>query len=85
MIGVKCKDGIILGTEKVIITKLAVEGNDQHIFTIDQNTGIAINGLIPDGRNVVQRAREESIGYKDFTGESISGKVKSIIRFFLRD
>ncbi len=81
IIAAKFKDGIIMGTEKIVVTKLAVEGNDQRVYTVDQSTGVMINGLIPDGRNVVQRAREEASGYLDFTGVPISGKVKLLSRF----
>ena len=82
IIAAKFKDGIIMGTEKVVLSKLAVEGNDQRVYTVDPKTGVMINGLIPDGRNVVQRAREEAAGYLDFTGVPISGNVILLSRYY---
>merc|ERR1711959_760506 len=58
--GIVCKDGIILGTEKIVINKMMVSGTDKRIYSVNINTGAVINGLTPDGRAVVQRAREEA-------------------------
>ena len=41
-----------------------VTGTDKRIYSINFNSGCAINGLTPDGRSVVQRAREESVQYE---------------------
>jgi len=35
-----CKDGIILGSEKLVFSKLLVEGTCKRIFNIDSQLGI---------------------------------------------
>ena len=59
ILGVVCKDGIILGTEKIVVSKMMLTGTDKRLYSINLNTGGVINGLIPDGRSIIQRAREE--------------------------
>jgi 20S proteasome alpha/beta subunit len=39
IVGVKCKDGIILGTEKIIANKMMVSGTDKRIFSVNTQTG----------------------------------------------
>ena len=58
-LGVVCKDGIILGTEKLIFNKMQVSGTDKRLYSINLKTGGVINGVTPDGRSIIQRAREE--------------------------
>lgn len=60
VVGVQCKDGIILGTEKIVVNKMMVPGTDKRLYSVNINTGSVINGLVPDGRAMVNRAREES-------------------------
>jgi len=64
-LGVQCKDGIILGTEKVIVNKMMMPGSDKRLYSIALNCGGIINGLTPDGRSIIQKAREECCQYKD--------------------
>jgi len=58
-LGVVCKDGIILGTEKIVVSKMMLTGTDKRLYSINLHTGGVINGLIPDGRSIIHRAREE--------------------------
>ena len=51
--GVVCKDGIILGTEKIITNKMSIPGTDKRLYSINLHTGGVINGVTPDGRAVV--------------------------------
>lgn len=37
--GVVCKDGIILGTEKIVINKMMVSGTDKRAFSITKQVG----------------------------------------------
>lgn len=60
IVGVQCKDGVILGTEKIVVNKMQVAGTDKRLYSANINTGSVINGLVPDGRAMVTRAREES-------------------------
>ena len=59
ILGVKCKDGIVMGTEKLVLNKMMISGTDKRLYGIDIHTGGVINGITPDGRSIVQRAREE--------------------------
>ena len=52
-IGVVCKDGIVLGTEKLIMNKMMVEGCDKRVYSLNLHTGGVVNGIIPDGRSIV--------------------------------
>lgn len=39
-IGIKCKDGVVLATEKLVTSKLLKPGANKRIATIDRNMGI---------------------------------------------
>ena len=73
--GVVCKDGIILGTEKLVLNKMMIAGTDKRLYSVNMHTGGVINGLSPDGRAVVQRGREESTQYESMFGIRIPGAV----------
>jgi len=36
-VGVRCKDGIVLGFEKLIVSKMLVEGSSRRIMTVGGN------------------------------------------------
>ena len=59
ILGVVCKDGVVLGTEKIVVNKMMLSGTDKRLYSLNLHTGGVINGVIPDGRSIVQRAREE--------------------------
>lgn len=54
----KCSDGIILGAEKLVFSKMLVEGTNRRVYNIDKRVGMAIAGRIPDGRHMVYYARD---------------------------
>ena len=64
IVGVVCKDGIILGTEKLVLNKMMLSGTDKRVYSIALNSGGVINGMSPDGRAIIQRAREECSQYE---------------------
>jgi len=74
-VGIRCKDGVVLGVEKQKLSKMMVEGSNRRIFTVDKHTGIALSGLMADARQVVNHARKESSHYADFNGGDIPGNV----------
>ena len=39
MVGVVCSDGIILGTEKIVINKMMVSGTDKRTYSITRDIG----------------------------------------------
>ena len=57
-----------MGTEKIVVNKMMINGTDKRLYSINLATGGVVNGLTPDGRAVVQRAREESIQYEQMYG-----------------
>lgn len=75
VIGLRCKDGVVLAVEKLVVSKLLVEGSNRRIHNIDYHVGAAIAGLPPDGRQVVGRACDEAANYKRFYGEAIPAHV----------
>lgn len=60
----KFKDGIVLAVEKLVTSKLLVPGKNKKIQTIDRHVGCAYSGLMPDGRHLVNRGREEASSFK---------------------
>lgn len=75
IVGVVCKDGVVLATEKVLPHKLLVPQTDKRIYSISRHAGIVVNGMIPDGRNIMYKGRKELKSYSDQFGTEISGKV----------
>lgn len=39
VVGVRCRDGIVIGTEKIVVNKMMLPGTDKRIFTINTNVG----------------------------------------------
>lgn len=76
-IGLKCSDGIVMCVEKPLKSKMLVAGSNRRIFSIDSHVGVAVTGLPPDGRQVVNRAREEAHNYLDTYGHKIVPSVLS--------
>ncbi|EFJ26434.1 hypothetical protein SELMODRAFT_270930 [Selaginella moellendorffii] len=70
-IGVTCKDGVVLGIEKLTPSKMLVEGSNKRIHHVHEHAGMAVAGLAADGRQVVARARAEAKNYLSFYGEEI--------------
>mmetsp|Transcript_1332 Transcript_1332/g.3616 ORF Transcript_1332/g.3616 Transcript_1332/m.3616 type:complete len:250 (-) Transcript_1332:101-850(-) len=75
VIGLRCKDGVVLAVEKLVLSKLLVEGSNKRIYNVDKHAGMATAGLAPDGRMVVNRACDEAANYKRFYGEPMPGHV----------
>eukprot|EP00854_Cymbomonas_tetramitiformis_P006523 gene6523-7817_t len=63
------------GVEKLVISKMLVEGSNRRIFSCDLHAGIATSGLAADGRQIVNRARAEAANFKNFFGDAIPGEV----------
>ena len=66
---------MILGCEKHLKSRLLTADANRRIFNIDTHIGVAICGRLPDGKNIVKRARKEAEGYRDNYGVPITGKV----------
>lgn len=50
---------------------MLVPGSGRRIQTVDEHIGAAMAGLLPDARQLVQRARDECKGYKQNIGEAM--------------
>jgi 20S proteasome subunit alpha 7 len=74
LIGLRCKDGVVLAVEKLIVSKL-LEKSENRISNIAKHAGIATAGLAPDGRQVASRAAEEAENYLRTYGDIIPAHV----------
>ena len=63
-IGVRCRDGVILATEKMMPSKMLVRSSNRRIFTVDSAAGMACSGFAPDGRQLVNQARGICVNYR---------------------
>lgn len=70
-IGVRCKDGIVLGVEKVLLSRMMLPGSNRRIYNVDKHAGISITGVNADGRQIVNNAREEAENYRATYGHRI--------------
>ncbi|XP_072171912.1 proteasome subunit alpha type-3-like [Diadema setosum] len=73
-VGLRCKDGVVFGVEKLVTSKLYEQGSNKRIFSADRHVGMAVAGLIADAKQVVDIAREESSDYRASYGAAIPVK-----------
>jgi 20S proteasome subunit alpha 7 len=76
LLGLRCKDGVVLAAEKLILSKL-LEKSENRIANVAKHAGIATAGLVPDGRQVSNRAADEADNYYRTYGEIIPAHVLS--------
>jgi len=74
-LALRCRDGVVFAVEKMVRQKMLVKGSNRRIHTVASHVGMAITGLEPDGRQLVNRARAECDGYKNNYGMEIPGNV----------
>ena len=67
-IGIRCKDGVVLATEKIVLSKMLVKSSNRRIFTCDLHVGLACSGFAPDGRQLVNQCRDMCAQYKEQYG-----------------
>lgn len=75
VLGIVCKDGIVLAAEKLLLSKMLVKGTNKRIFPVARHAGMATAGLIADGRQIVGRAQAEATQYKSTYCEKMPAKV----------
>ena len=75
VLGIIFKDGVVLVSEKVKQSRAIVSGSNPTIYSVAPHIGIAICGLLPDGRNIVSRAKLEASSYLKNYGIPISGQI----------
>ena len=63
-IGVACKDGVVLVTDKRIASKLVVADAIEKIFVVDDHMIATAAGIMSDARVLVERSREKAQSYR---------------------
>lgn len=89
VVGIRCKDGVVFGVEKLVQSKLYELTSNKRIFTIDKHIGMAVAGLLADAYQVVKISRKEAANYKSEYGSPIplkhlASKVASFIHAYTR-
>tara|TARA_Y100000034_G_C6781499_1_gene349355 strand:- start:154 stop:891 length:738 start_codon:yes stop_codon:yes gene_type:complete len=56
-IGMVCKDGVVLITDKRIVDKFVVSDAIEKIWTVDEHIGATASGIISDARVLIERAQ----------------------------
>ena len=70
-ISIKCKDGVIFGVEKLLISKMLEKSSNKRIFSIGTKIGMAISGFLPDVQFLVSLANDEVKRFKNNFGTDI--------------
>jgi len=86
-LGLKCSDGVILCVEKPLPNKMLLPTSSKRIHTVDSHSGVAITGVVSDGRQIVNRAREEALNFQETFGTKIpptvlADRVGSYVHYF---
>jgi len=63
-IGITCKDGVLLCTDKRIVDKLVVPESVEKIFQVDEHIGATASGILSDARVLVERAQLKAQQYR---------------------
>lgn len=74
-LGVRCKDGIVLAVEKPLVSKMLLPSSSRRIHTIDEHSGLAFTGFVSDARQIMNRARQDALGYAKNYGTKIPPAV----------
>ena len=75
VLGIIFQDGVVLISEKIKESRAIVSGSNPTLYSISNHIGMAICGLLPDGRNIVSRAKLEASSYLKNYGIPISGQI----------
>lgn len=71
----KCKDGVVIASEKLIHSVLLQDGCNARVNHVETYAGLVYNGRIPDGRHLLNRARMECQEYSKVYNVPMSGKL----------
>jgi 20S proteasome subunit alpha 7 len=74
-VGVRCKDGVILGVEKLIVSKMLEPSGNRRIYSVDLHIGATSAGLTADAKHLVVRARQEAKQFKKFYDSPIPSQL----------
>lgn len=70
-----CRDGVVIAIEKIHASRMLENGSNNRIFAVDRQACVCICGMLPDGRAIVARAREEAENSRDIFATPILGSV----------
>ena len=71
LLGLKCKDGVIIVAEKIIQSKLLIKESVKRVYIIGSHAGIGFTGYISDGRAAIQAGCSEVENYENYYGIKI--------------
>lgn len=71
----QCRDGILFGADKLVLSKMMVEGTNRLHCALNLHAGMVFTGVIPDGRALATRAKQEAASYQQNYGMEIPGHV----------
>ena len=54
-LGIRCADGVVLGVEKVMLSKMLLPSSNRRVAAVAPHAGVAQAGSTADGRQVVAR------------------------------
>ncbi|KAK6147800.1 hypothetical protein DH2020_018712 [Rehmannia glutinosa] len=74
VVAIRCKDGVVMGVEKLIASKMMLPGSNRRIHAVHRHSGMGVAGLAADGRQIVARAKSEATNYESVYGEPIPVK-----------
>jgi 20S proteasome subunit alpha 7 len=75
VVGIRGKDGVVLGVERLVQSKLYEDNANKRIFHIDRHIGMAVAGLLADARQIADIARQECANYRKSYGGPIPCKM----------
>jgi 20S proteasome subunit alpha 7 len=70
-VGIRVKDGVVFGVEKLVSSKLLVEGSGKRIFHVGEHAALCVAGLAADCRQLVLRARSEASAWSGLYGTPV--------------
>lgn len=73
--GVRCADGVILGVEKLMVSKMLVKSSNKRVQLVDEHVGIAAAGIAADARALTNFARQIAKKYRQNYGDPIPPAV----------
>jgi len=74
-IGLRCSDGVILGVERLLHSKLLVACSNRRIASVEEHIGMASAGLLADGKHLAGQAMDEAYNFRDTYNAPISVRV----------
>eukprot|EP00163_Fabomonas_tropica_P033562 TRINITY_DN889_c1_g1_i3.p1 TRINITY_DN889_c1_g1~~TRINITY_DN889_c1_g1_i3.p1 ORF type:complete len:134 (+),score=32.86 TRINITY_DN889_c1_g1_i3:307-708(+) len=86
-IGVRGKDSVVVVTQKKVPDKLLDPSTVTNLYTISENVGCVMTGLVPDARAFISRARQEAAEFKYKFGyempvASVSGRMADLAQVY---